>query len=327
MKTKKLIIVLTLVSVFLSACGNAVSDPPEAFMDVIQLPMGYIPNIQYAPFYVALDKGYFAEAGFKVEFDYRFETDGVALVGSNEMPFALVSGEQVLLARAQDLPVVFVMAWYQEYPIAVISKAGSGIKTPADLVGRQIALPGLFGANYIGLRALLSSGGVAIEDVTLNSISFTQAAALTAGEEDIVVGYINNEPVQLRSEGIAVDILPVSDYVELAANGILTNETMINEHPDKVRGFVLATLRGLADTIADPDAAYEISKKYVEGLAEVDEAVQKEVLALSIELWRADPLGFANPQAWDNMQEVLIEMGLLTSEMDLDAAFTNDFIK
>ncbi len=81
----------------LAGCGqekDSVPDPSE--LETIRLPMGYIPSIQYAPFYVADEKGYFAEAGFEVIFDYSFETDGVALVGGEELPFALVSGEQVL---------------------------------------------------------------------------------------------------------------------------------------------------------------------------------------------------------------------------------------
>jgi NitT/TauT family transport system substrate-binding protein len=92
-------------------------------------------------------------------------------------------------------------------------------------------------------------------------------------------------------------------------------------------GMVRAFLRGLEDTIANPDEAYEISKKYIENLAETDEAVQKEVLAASIEFWRADPLGFSDPTAWENMQTVLLEMGLLTEPLDLEKAFTNDFIQ
>ncbi|MDH5605496.1 MAG: ABC transporter substrate-binding protein [Anaerolineae bacterium] len=328
MNRKNFVLMLAAASMLISACGGAsASKDPQASLEAIRLPMGYIQNIQYAPYYVAAEKGYYAQAGYEVAFDYRFETDGVALVGSNELPFALVSGEQVLLARAQELPVVYVMTWFQDYPITLISKKGSGIESPADLAGRQIGLPGLWGASYIGLRAVLDQGGVAEEDVVLNSINFTQAAALAAGEEEVVVGYINNEPVQLRSQGVEVDLLPVADYVELAANGVLTNETMIQDHPERVRAFVQATLRGLADTIANPDEAYEISKKYVEGLADADEAVQKEVLALSIELWKADPLGFANPQAWANMQAVLMDMGLLTTELDINAAFTNQFVE
>jgi NitT/TauT family transport system substrate-binding protein len=312
-----LVIGLALVT----ACGIA----PQA-TESIRLPMGYIPNVQYAPFYVAVERGYFAEAGIEIEFDYSFETDGLALVGAGELPFAVVSAEQVLLARAQEIPVVYVAAWYQDFPVAVVAKAEAGIETPADLVGRRIGLPGLFGANYVGLRAMLSAAGVAEEDVTLDSIGFNQVAALAADQEDAIVGYTTNEPIQLRAEGYEVSVLAVADYVKLAANGLLASEMVIAEDPELVAGFVEAFLRGLADTLADPDAAYEISKLYVDALAEADEAVQKEVLAASLDFWQAEQLGFSQPEAWENMQAVLLEMGLLSEPLDLDAAYTNQFL-
>ncbi len=293
----------------------------------IRLPMGFVPNVQYAPFYVAVDKGYFAEAGIEIEFDYSFETDGVALVGANQTQFALVSGEQVLLARAQGIPVVSVVGWYQAYPIAIVAKVESGINTPADLVGKKVGLPGLFGASYIGLRALLAQAGIAESDLTLDSIGFNQVEALAADQEQAVVGYFSNEPIQLRAQGYEVTEILVSDYVQLASNGIITNEETIANNPELVRGMIQAFLRGLADTIADPDEAYEISKIYVENLGATDEAVQKEVLAASIEYWTAETLGFSDPQAWENMQAVLLEMDLLTDSLDLSKAFTNDFIK
>src|SRR5687768_2881574 len=154
----------------LSGCGNFQSGNETGELTRIRLPMGYIPNIQFAPFYVAIEKGYFRDAGIEVDFDYKFETDGVALVGAGELPFAIVSGEQVLLARAQGLPVVYVAAWYQQYPVSVVAKSELGILIPQDLKGRKIGLPGLFGANYVGLRALLHEAELEESDVTLDAV-------------------------------------------------------------------------------------------------------------------------------------------------------------
>jgi len=90
--------------------------------------------------------------------------------------------------------------------------------------------------------------------------------------------------------------------------------------------MVRATLRGIEDVIADPDGAYEICKKYVDNLAQADQVVQRKVLADSIEMWQGERLGYSDPQGWWNMQSVLLQMGLLKSEVDLDRAFTNQFI-
>ncbi len=329
-----LIIILVLV-ILLTACAAPPAVTPETTtvqeggtasqLERIRLPMGYIPNVQYAPLYVAVDKGYFQEEGLEIEFDYSFETDGVALVGANELPFSLASGEQVLLARAQDIPVVYILAWWQQYPVGVAAKAEKNIRTPADLAERKIGLPGLFGASYIGLKALLSVAGVKESEVTLDSIGFNQVEALAADQEDAVVIYVNNEPIQLRAQGYEIDVIPVADYVQLASNGLITNETTISENPELIRRMVRATLRGIADVIADPDEAYEISKKYVEGLDQADEAIQKEVLNTSISYWRTDRPGYSNPAAWENMQALLLEMGLLSEELDLSRAFSNEF--
>ena len=153
-------------------------------------------------------------------------------MAANELQFAVVSGEQVLLARAQGLPVVYVMAWYQDYPVAVVAKKPTGHPaSPQDLAGKTIGLPGLFGASYIGLRALLSAAGLKESDVTLDSIGFNQVEALAADQDQAVVVYVANEPIQLRAQGYAVDVIPVADYVQLASNGLITNETTIAEQP------------------------------------------------------------------------------------------------
>jgi putative riboflavin transport system substrate-binding protein len=317
-----------LVVIALAACNAPAAAPTQtptpAALRHIRLPMGFIPSVQFAPFYVAVDKGYFAAEGIELEFDYSYETDGVGLVGANKLPFAIVSGEQVLLARAQGLPVVYVMAWFQKFPVAVIAKADSGITQPADLKGKKIGTPLLNGANFVGLRALLAKAGVKAEDVTVEAIGFNQVPALTAGQVDAVVVYTNNEPIRLAAQGEKLNTIPVGDFVSLAANGLLTNEDTLAKDPELVRAFVRALTHGIQDTMANPDEAYAVSKKFVAELK--DDAVEKQVLAATIDMWKTDRIGYSNPMAWETMQATLRDAGLLTTQVDLSKAYTNEFV-
>jgi NitT/TauT family transport system substrate-binding protein len=346
MMKKLSVIFSTLLIILFSACGSASINPspgvspniptqaaspiPSATTAApsvhVRLPLGYIPNVQFAPLYVAIAKGYFRQVGIDIEFDYSMETDAVQLVGANELQFAVVSGEQVLLARAQGLPIVYVLAWYQDYPVSVVSKAGSGIHTPADLKGKRIGIPGLYGASYIGLRALLSAAGLKESDVTLDSIGYNQVAVLVSDQEQVVVVYTNNEPIQLRSMGYQIDEMRVKDYAHLVSNGLITNASTISQNPDLIRRMDQAILKGIADTIANPDDAFQICLNYVEGLTQADQPVQKQVLLTSIEFWKADQLGYSDPTAWQNTEQVLLDMGLLTKSLDVSQGFSNDFL-
>ncbi len=300
--------------------------PPQPEIANIRLPMGYIPNVQFAPFYAAQDFGYFSDENIAIEFDYSFETDGIALVGANNLQFTMASGEQILLARAQGLPVVYVMVYYHDYPVGVVAFPDQNLKTPADLKGKKIGLPGLFGANYIGLRALMKVGGVSEAEVTLDSIGYNQVEALISGQDQAVVIYANNEPIQLAAQGYTIDLLKVADYVQLASNGLVTNEKTLAENPELVRRMTRAILRGMNYVIQNRDKAYEICTKYIPGLTESDERVQREILRATIVYWQAEKIGYSDPSAWQNMHDLLLEMGLLQQALPIDQAFTNQFI-
>jgi len=323
MKTKSVLLAILLISL-LTGCATA--QPTAGALTPVKLPVGYVPNIQFAPLYVAIDKGYFKNEGLDVSLDYNMETDSVALLGAGQLQFAIVSGEQVLLGRGKGLPVVYTAAWYNNFPVGLVVDPEKKVSKPADLRGLNIGLPGTYGANYIGLRALLAAGGLSEADVKLNSIGYTQVESFVTDRVEAAAIYVTNEPVVLDSQKVPYTLLRVSDYTSLVANGLATNETTLKEHPDQVRGMIKALLHGITDVSANPEEAYEISKKYVENLGKVDEAVQKAVLAKSIEYWQSLTPGATKPEAWKNMQTLLLDMGMLDKAIDLTKAYTNDYL-
>jgi NitT/TauT family transport system substrate-binding protein len=324
----RMVFAVLIGALVLSGCAPATASTPGT-LTKIRLPMGYVANVQYAPFYIAVDKGYFKAAGLDIEFDYRIETDGMKLVGANELPFAVVSGEQVPLAREQGLPVVYVMQWWKKYPIAVVSLADKNIKTPADLIGKSVGLPGFFGASYIGWRGLLYKAGIQESQIKTQDIGFTQVAAIQQGKVDAAVVYINNEPIQLRAAGLDVNVIDVSAFVSMVANGIVTNEQTIKDKPEMVRGFVQALMHGVADAIADPELAFNTSKKYVDGLGTdpAKDAIQRQVLTETIKLWQDGAPGVSDPAAWNTTQDVLLSMGLIKAKIDPAKLYTNQFVE
>jgi NitT/TauT family transport system substrate-binding protein len=181
--------------------AEAVEAPAQTSNDLrqVRLGVGYIPDVQFAPFYVAQNKGYFADEGLEVEIEYGFENDFVALAAQGEREFAIASGDQVILARAQGLPITYVMKWYQRFPVALVAPADKNITQPSDLAGKKVGLPGFFGASFIGWKALIYAAQLDESAIKVEEIGFTQVAALQQGLVDAAMVYIANEPNQLRS--------------------------------------------------------------------------------------------------------------------------------
>jgi NitT/TauT family transport system substrate-binding protein len=325
------VVAVLLIALLVAAYVLTQDDDDTSGKTKVTLFMSYIPNVQFAPIYVAVERGYFADEGIDISFDNNFdEANGVNRIANNELQFGLISGEQVLLARANDRPVVYVFEWFHNFPVGVVSPANLNLTKPQDLAGHVVGIPGPQGASYIGLRALLAAGGLTEADLGgLESIGFTAAASICEGVVEAAAIYIANEPLKIEQECSPVNIIKVSDYATLVSNGLITNEVTIREHPELVRGMVRAVRRGLADTLADPDAAFSLSiPKYVPDLPEADYDTERQVLQNSLDLWRSDqPLGQTNPAAWEATQSILIEAGLLDAPLDdLTAAYNMSFL-
>lgn len=307
----------------LSAC----TPKDKSDLREITINLTYVPNVQFSVFYVGIEKGFFEAEGLKVNLVYGNEADMVALVGSNHEQFMIASGEQVLLGREQGLPVVAVANWYNDYPVGVIALAKSGITTPEDLKGKKIGLPGLYGANYIGMEALAGQTGLKNDDYELVSIGFNQVESLVSNTVEAVVGYLANEPVQLRERGYQVNVIAVRDYIHLVGNCLVTNQTTIENDPALVRSVVNAFVKSVHYAAENPDETWTISQSYVENLNEETAPIQRKVLDESIKLWQLEPQSKADQSAsWENMMQVLLDIGLMKNAIELNEAYSNEFL-
>lgn len=295
----------------------------------ITLGLGYIPNVQFAVFYVGIDQGFYAEEGIDLSLDYGFENDYLKLVGTNALQFMIGSGDQVVLGRAQGLPVRYVMSWYTQYPVVIFARAEKGIAEPADLAGKSIGIPGPFGATYVALRGILEAAGLQESDVRLESIGFTQAAAVSEGLVDAAVDYGVNGPVVLAQAGIPTTEIELDHYLRIPANGLVTNEATIANDPDLVRRMVRATARAIEYTLTNPDEAFAITLNFVPEASGDNEAANRAVFDAVLAYWQPPAglkLGETTLDEWTTAAALMQRIGLVDTLVPAADLFTNDFL-
>lgn len=303
------------------------SSPETEHLREVLLGVGYIPNVQFAPFYVAQRKGFFEEQGLSVVMQYGFETDFVALTGQGEREFAVASGDQVVLARSQGLPIVYVAKWYHRYPVGVMTPVEKGIDSPKKLEGHSVGIPVLHGASYVGWKALAYATKLDEQAVRLEVIGFSQVESVSQGVVDAAVIYVANEPVQMRHLNKPVYVFEASDYIDVVSNGIVTSEKMIQEQPDVVRRVVQGFLKGLHYTLEHPDEAFAIARQVVPEITDEQAPVQRSVLDASLALWRTDRLGRSDPRVWSDTITVMQAAGMVEKAPEVETLYTNQFVE
>ena len=316
---------LILLVLTTAACGSTTTtggSTSPAALTKVSIGLGYIPDIQFAPFYVAQSKGYYRDAGLDVTFHHGIVNDLIGSMVLGHDTFVFASGDEELVARSKGLKVVDVATIFQKYPVSLIVPANSPIQTLADLKGHTIGEPGPFGSTHVGLLALLYQAHLTPDDVHIQSIGFTQVAALIGHHVDAVVGYSNNEPLQLQKQGFAVRTFAVSDYQPLVSNGIISTEDTLHNQPQLVQRFVQATLKGLKYVIANPADAVQISKSYIPGM---DPVRAMSVLEATIPLWQSanGQPGYNDKATWQAMEQFLVTQNIIPSGEDFSQAYTN----
>jgi NitT/TauT family transport system substrate-binding protein len=293
--------------------------------------LGYIPSVQFAQFYLAQQRGYYAEAGLDVEFQNKIDENLIPLVGQGAIDIGIGDGTSVIPAASNGIPLEYVATIYGKFPNIVFAKASSGIKTAADLKGKKIGVPGRYGSGWIMLQALLASAGLTTDDVQIVEYpDFTQEIAVEQGAVDAATGFANNEPVQLKLHGGTPVILTIDGITPLPGPGLIASSKTIDAKHDAISGFVAATLHAMADIKADPTVGLDAAIKDVPELASARDA-QAAILAATIATWSGTVqdgrgLGAIDRDGWTSSIAYLGKLGLVKNPVTTDQLVRDDLL-
>jgi NitT/TauT family transport system substrate-binding protein len=305
-----------------SPSGAGTVEPSVAPV-ALKVGLGYIPSVQFAPFYLAQQAGYYRDAGLEVEFQNRIDPDLITLVGQGAIDVGLADGTSVIPAVSQGIPVRYIATVYGKFPSIVFAKESSGITDAADLKGRKIGTPGRYGSSWVMLQALLGSAGLTPDDVQIVEYpDFGQGAAVSQGAVDAATGFANNEPVQLERSGEKAVVLRVDDITPLQGPGIIAGTTTLESKGDAVAGFVAATLRAMEEITQTPERGLEAAVVAVPELAS-DRAGQAAILDATIDSWQGPltatrGLGAIDRDGWTKSIEYMTSLGLVPQPVTVD---------
>ena len=293
------------------ACGRGGSSGGEA----LTVGLTFIPNVQFSPFYVAESEGLFKDAGLNLVIRHHGTQEGLfTALQTGEEHIVFASSDEAMVAAASDLPGLRTFATcYQRYPGVLLgSETVTGMK---DLAGHSIGVPGGYGSSWFTALAALKLAGLKQEDVEVQPIGWTQVAALTTGKTDAVVGFRNNEAVQLTAAGAPFHQIEVIDPAapQLVGPGLVPMAGTVPE--TQLKAIVDAVLEADRRIVSDPELALNATERHVPTLADAEQRTQAtRVLEATVELW-AKPgeqisLG-VNVDDFTRMGEFLTEVGII----------------
>ncbi|MCG6875955.1 MAG: ABC transporter substrate-binding protein [Betaproteobacteria bacterium] len=240
-----------------------------------------------APFFVAIDKGYYKAEGLDVSIDPGAgSVEGINRVasGAYDMGFADINVLIKYRDNPNNLPVQAVMMVYDAPAFAIISLKKNGIAKPKDLEGKILGAPAPDGA-YAQWPIFVQENKIDASKVKIENVGFpVREPMLAQGKVDAITGFWFSSFMNLKAQGVPgsdIVVLMMSDYgLDLYGNAILANPDFMKHNPKAVAGFVRATIKGIQETIRDPNSAIDSVMKR-NAIAKRD--VELERLKLSIE--------------------------------------------
>ena len=323
---------LALVAVVLLAACNAPAagpSPSPVPVEKVTFIAGFKPqaDLPFVAVYMAQEKGYFRDQLLEVEIQHATSGEHIQLLATNRAQFSTGSAGDVMKRVASaGVPLVSIAQIGQRDEQAFAVRADSPIRTLKDWEGRLVGYKTTVTADYL---ALVSIGGIDRTKVREVAVGF-DPRVLADGRVDVYPVFAANEPDTLARLGIPVRLFdPTSFGVPGLGLSFMTNQQMVDTKPEVITRFLRAALRGLSDAIADRDAAIDVVMKYATG---EDRAHQRYMLDTEIEaaqndLTRTNGIGAMSRERYLALRDFLLQYGGLTKSVDVDAVFTDRFVK
>ncbi|MDR1851352.1 MAG: ABC transporter substrate-binding protein [Propionibacteriaceae bacterium] len=304
-------IAFAVAALLLAGCAGPA--PAQTTADTVTLGMSYIPNIQFAPFYVAKASG-------KLDgIELRHHGSGESLFGAlsaGQEQFVVATGDEAMQAAAEGVDVVAIAPYYLEYPVKVLTLASSGISTLADLKGKKLGVPGRYGESWFAALLALKTAGLSESEVEIVEIGYTLQAAVTTGKVDAAMGFSNNDLVQLQLAGMDVRALDITDgEPPLVGASVFTTRAFMASNPKAVEQVKKATAEGIDAVAADPAAAIETSASQI---ADLDKVAAEATLKATIAVMAPDGKAATSFDTgkWEKMGEFMLAAGLINAIPD-----------
>lgn len=321
-------VVLVAIVVLAAGCTAQGGQPEE--LTPVKFRLDWIPGAQHSAFYLAKERGYYADEGIDLEIIVGSgSSDSVKQLGSDAIDVGLVDALVLVQSIEQDVPVRSVAAYYQRSPITVMSPESAPVDDPQDLLG-DVTLGSKTGsATYQGLIAFLAANDIRQEEINLAEIGFG-VQPLLVGQVDAMMGFTMNEPIEAEANGMPIHELLIADYgVNAYGLTISASNTFAEEHGDLLEGFLRASRKGMQDAADEPQAAVDAVASAVD---EIDTERELKVLDKTIPFWVSNATeengyGWQTTDQWQGTVDTALTLDLIQGTIPPEDIFTNDYLE
>lgn len=331
---KKLFSIITalfiLPALLLGACASQ-EPTPVVEPDKVSVQLSWFHGVEYAGFYAAIAKGYYADANLEVTLIAGGpEINPLDEVNNGKTQFGITSGDSIITAHANGQNLVSVATIFKENPLAITSLKKDGIVNPEDLVGKTVGVYSTDLSNFFDLPFLALMSRTNLDRASMNYAlieDFQGANEIKAGNMDAMSGmFATDQQVMASQAGDELNFIYYKDYgYDVYINTISVKEEFRQSDPDLIRRFIQATMKGYQYAIENTDEVAALALTYDQSL---DLAYQQAVMKEQIPFINTGDgqLGTMNESIWKNTQDILLEFNLISSPVDLKSVYTNEFL-